>query len=107
MLASEETGDADAEEADASGANLLASRHAVWNQYVCSKAVEGVQKAERARTLILHVDEKYKGPKRYRTEEGYLWEKYLCTEMHEEHQRLKPAQAGQRAAPKHKAPPGR
>ena len=104
MLASEDTEDADAEEAAASGGTLLASRQAVWNEHVRSKAVEGVHKAERARALVLHMEEKYKGPKRYRTEEGYLWEKYLYTDVHEEHQRLKP---GQRAGGKSKAPAGR
>lgn len=101
MLASEDADAADAEEAAASGAPLLASRHATWNEHVRNKAVEGVAKAEKVRTLIIHTEDKYRGPKRPRTEEGYLWEKYLYTHAHEEHQQLKPS--GQRAAPKAKS----
>lgn len=103
MLASLDPEQADAEEAEASGAPLLASRHAVWNEHVRAKAVEGTNKAERACALIMQIEEKYRGPKRPRSEEGLLWEKYLCAEMQAEHQRLKPSQGGQRGGQKARA----
>ncbi len=88
-MASEEAEEADFEEADAGGAVLLASRPTVWNEYVCTKAQQHVERAETLRQRAMELHEQHRGPKRARPEYGYLWEKHLYDDALEEHNKIK------------------
>lgn len=89
ILASEEPDDADAEEADAGGAVLLASRHTVWNEFVRTRAQYLVERAEALRRSAMELHEKHRAPKRARPEYAYLSEKHMYDDTVQEHNQIK------------------